>query len=178
MSTYNRIVIIISIFLFLSDVANAQSKRYILLEHFTNTECTDCKTKNEQFYNSILANNLADAIHISYYAPYPSDNSFFHSQNASDYTAASDYYGISSTPQMVMNGKLLPEGSNLIEQSTINEFTATEPESPIVFDTFNLTEDGNGNYQLGIIIATEVAQPLGDYIISCLLYPSPSPRDS
>ncbi len=165
MSTYSRIVIIIGIFLFLSEVANAQSKRYILLEHFTNTECTECKTKNEQFYNSILANNLADAIHIAYYAPYPSSSSFFHSQNASEYTAASNYYGISSTPQMVMNGKLLPEGENLIEQSAIDEFTATEPESPVIFDTFNLTDDGNGNYQLGIIIATEVAQPLGNYII-------------
>lgn len=165
MSTHNRIVIIISIFLFLSDVVNAQSKRYILLEHFTNTECADCKTKNDQFYNSILPNNLADAIHISYYAPYPSNSSFFHSQNTSDYTAASNHYSISSTPQMVMNGKLLPEGSNLIEQSVIDEFTATDPESPIIFDTFNLRDDGNGNYQLGIIIATEVAQPLGNYII-------------
>lgn len=162
---HNRIVIIISIFIFLSDVAYAQSKRYLLLEHFTNTECTDCKEKNEQFYNNVLGNNLADVIHISYYAPYPSNSSFFHSQNPTDYTNAAEYYEINTTPQMVMNGTVLPEGNNLIEQNTINEFTAPDPESPIIFDTFDLSDDGNGNYNLRLILATEVAQPLGNYII-------------
>jgi len=66
---------------------------------------------------------------------------------------------------MVMNGKVLPEGSDLIEQGTIDEFTATDPESPIIFDTFTLTDDGNGNYNLRIILATEVAQPIGNYVI-------------
>jgi len=147
------------------NVTSAQSKRYILLEHFTNTECSECKTKNDQFYTDILPNNLTDIIHISYHAPFPSNSSFFYSQNPTDSDAAVNYYDINKTPQIVMNGTLLDEGDNLIEQSTIDEFASNDPESPIVFDTFTLTDDGNGNYNLRVIIATEVAQPLGNYII-------------
>jgi len=101
MSILKHIVIFVSLFLFLTDVANAQSKRYILLEHFTSTECTECPTKNDQFYNSILANNLIDVIHISYHAPFPTNRGFFYIQNPEDNDAAANYYGISSTKALL-----------------------------------------------------------------------------
>lgn len=172
MNCKKNLILLICLILSFPEFVIGQSKRIVLLEHFTNTTCNDCKTKNDVFFSNILPDNLNEVIHISYFAPIPSSSSFFHSQNPTDNFDATNYYGITTTPKMVMNGTVLDDGSELIAQSDIDDFTSAKPESPIVYSNFNLSDDGNGNYDLRVIVGTEVAQPLGEYVIRTALVES------
>lgn len=79
----------------------------ILVEHFTNTYCSICATRNPGFYANLDA--FPDVIHISYYpsAPYPACP--LNQQNVTENDARTNYYGVyGSTPRLVIQGNVIP----------------------------------------------------------------------
>jgi hypothetical protein len=75
-----------------------------VVEHFTNTFCSVCASRNPGFYGNLSA--FPDVLHISIYpsAPYPACP--FNQMNKSEQDARTNYYGIlGATPRLVINGK-------------------------------------------------------------------------
>lgn len=130
LSTKKAIYVVV---LGLSFSANAQSPKTVLVEHFTNTWCSICASKNPAMYQT-LSNypHVASAFHPS--SPYP--GCVFNMQNMAENDARANYYNAyGGTPKVVLNGKLLPNNTPLINNNTIDtalnllspiEITATE----------------------------------------------------
>ncbi|NUO01713.1 MAG: Omp28-related outer membrane protein [Saprospiraceae bacterium] len=108
---------LIALLLFLATSAFTQSsaKRYIMLEHFTNTRCSVCASQNPGFFNTI-ANFEDDVHHIAYHPPYPYNNCLLYLANPSQNSARTSFYNISGTPRVVRNG---------LNSTSANQVTAT-----------------------------------------------------
>ncbi|MCO6478705.1 MAG: Omp28-related outer membrane protein [Phaeodactylibacter sp.] len=83
--------------------AQQQAKRYILLEHFTNTRCPICANANPGFYNTI-AGYEGDYHHIAYHPSVPYSSCIFYQANTEENGARQDYYSIFGTPRVFFNG--------------------------------------------------------------------------
>jgi len=84
--------------------AFAQTTQTVVVEHFTNTLCGNCASRNPAFYD--LLDNYPDVIHIAYHpsAPYP--NCILHQHNASENDARANFYGAyGGTPTAVVQGE-------------------------------------------------------------------------
>lgn len=97
----------------------AQVPKYVLLEHFSNTENAQCALKNPDFYNLIDA-NTNDVHHITFYPGVPEAACTFFNDNVADNSQIRDYYGISTVPTVVAQGTILPSAADLMTQTQMN----------------------------------------------------------
>lgn len=83
--------------------AQAPVKRYVLLEHFTNSVCSVCRSRNPTFYN-LIDQNAADVHHIAYHPPIPYSSCIFYQHNPSENSERTEYYNVFGTPSVSVNG--------------------------------------------------------------------------
>lgn len=110
------------LFLFSTLLAGSQAqtaKKFILLEHFTNSRCSVCASKNPAFYNTI-SNYENDVHHIAYHPPIPYNNCIFYLANPTENAARGDYYNLDGSPKLFINGTAAPGGSQLVTTATLN----------------------------------------------------------
>jgi Secretion system C-terminal sorting domain/Outer membrane protein Omp28 len=81
-----------------------QAKRYVLLEHFTNTNCSVCASQNPSFFTTIQVETNPNAHHISYHWRTPYLNCVYYQVNPVRQDARADYYGLPGSPRVVANG--------------------------------------------------------------------------
>lgn len=106
----------------------AQSPKTVLIEHFTNTKCSICASRNPGFYSTL--SNYPQVIHIAFHPSAPYSSCFFSLQNTAENDARTNYYNaFGSTPKFVLNGKLLPSANPAITNTTID--TALNQTSPV-----------------------------------------------
>lgn len=106
----------------------SQSTRNVVVEHFSNTRCSICASKNPAFYQ-ILA-GYPQVIHLSIHPSAPYSNCFFNQQNKTENDDRTKYYNAyGSTPKVAINGKLLPASGPLITNETLD--TILNQTSPI-----------------------------------------------
>lgn len=86
-------------------LAEAQTaKKYIFLEHFTNTYCSICSSRNPIFYSTIA--NYADNVHhIAVHPKVPYQQCSLYNANQADNEARRVHHNIFGTPKVFMNGK-------------------------------------------------------------------------
>ena len=80
--------------------------RTTVVEHFTNTFCSVCASRNPGFYGNLA--DFPDVLHIAYYpsAPYPACP--FNQMNKAEQDARTNFYSIyGATPRLVINGSPL-----------------------------------------------------------------------
>lgn len=82
---------------------NSTAKRYILLEHFTNSRCSICASQNPGFFNTI-ANFEDDVHHIAYHPPFPYNTCVFYLANTVQNSARATFYSVPGTPRVLRNG--------------------------------------------------------------------------
>ena len=96
----------------LSNTSHAQVvPKTSVVEHFTNTYCSICASRNPGFYSNLA--NFPQVLHLAYYpsAPYPACP--FNQLNKAENDARTNYYGIyGATPRLVVNGTVLPGNAN------------------------------------------------------------------
>jgi hypothetical protein len=83
--------------------AAQQIPRTVVAEHFTNTYCSVCASRNPGLFTNLAA--FPQVLHIAYYpsSPYPACPLSMH--NASESDARTNYYGIyGSTPHLLISG--------------------------------------------------------------------------
>ncbi len=81
-----------------------QAKRYALLEHFTNTNCSSCASQNPSFFTTIKVETNPDVHHISYHWRTPYSNCVYYQANALPQDARADYYSVPGSPRVSLNG--------------------------------------------------------------------------
>lgn len=97
------------LFLAIATVVMGQVPKKVIVEHFTNTRCSVCASRNPGFFNNFNSQNTGDMLHVAIHPSSPYNNCFLNNHNATENDARTQYYGIyGSTPRLVINGEVIP----------------------------------------------------------------------
>ncbi len=128
-----KLLFVFALCLAASIPAVSQSPRTVLLEHFTNTRCSICASKNPAFYQTL--SGYPQVLHISFHPSAPYSQCQFSLQNPTENDNRTTFYNAyGSTPKVAMNGKILPASSSLISSATLD--AAINQTSPIQVSAF------------------------------------------
>lgn len=141
--------------LFISLNAQQQAKRYLLLEHFTNTRCGICANSNPGFYNTI-AGYEGDYHHIAYHPSVPYSNCIFYQANTEENSARANYYTIFGTPRVFFNGTNGVSGGQVSASMLEDRIGQTSPLA------IQVRETGNSNRQVEVEVFSVDNPPVGD----------------
>lgn len=125
---------------------NAQSKKFVLFEHFTQASCGPCATQNPSF-EAVKAQNLSNVHHISYHTSWPGVDPM-NAINPAPVQDRVDYYGVSGVPSMHI-GKLWSGQPGSVSTALIN--SATNASAPVELDVEHL-DLGDGNFMAKVIV--------------------------
>lgn len=152
-----KVIFLLASFALAGSLSAQAVKKYVLLEHFTNTKCPICASKNPAFYT--LINQYPNEVrHLSIHPPVPYNSCVFYKSNESQNSGRANVYGIPGTPRVAMNGAL-QGGSSLLSASVLQ--SALNQTSPVYIQ---VTET-NANPQkfVKIKVFTQDVVPAGSY---------------
>ena len=151
--------------------AQAPVKRYVMIEHFTNSRCGICASRNPAFFNTI--NAQSDQVHhLSIHPSVPYPQCVFHQANTTENNALAANYNIAGTPRVALNGNLLPAGNPLLPLASFNAALGqTSPLSVKVIETSGMSRTvmveltamtalPAGNYRLFVAVAEKTINQL------------------
>ncbi|MBL7826873.1 MAG: Omp28-related outer membrane protein [Saprospiraceae bacterium] len=136
------------------------AKKYVLIEHFTNSRCSVCASRNPAFYTLIGQAQFAQDIHhVAVHPSFPYVNCVFHQANTAENTAWVEQYDIPGTPRIAMNGRLIPASNPLLRQDTLVKYLGQT--SPV---GFNVSVTGTGTARTALVEIKSVGTPpAGNY---------------
>lgn len=121
--------IILSAWAFISAFqVNAQSvSKRVVVEHFTNSYCSVCASRNPGFYNNLW--QFPQVLHVAIHPSAPYNACPINKFNKTDNDARTNFYGIyGSTPRLVIQGKAIPSNTDYANaslfQNELNQLTA------------------------------------------------------
>ena len=107
-------------------LAIGQSKKYLTLEHFTNTRCGVCGGSNPGFYNTIKPFE-GNFHHMTIHPSNPYSSCVLYQANIAENTERSKYYNTPGTPTVFFNGTT-SRGAGSVTASQISaELAKTSP---------------------------------------------------
>ena len=140
-----------------TQIAFTQVPKKTIVEHFTNTKCSICASRNPGFYNNL--NGQTDVLHLAIHPSSPYSGCLLYNQNATANDARTNYYGIyGTTPRLVINGNVIPASANYSSSSIFTPYLGlTSPASiRIVQEKFS-----TDSIRATVIIKTEAVNSLG-----------------
>ncbi|MFY7734492.1 MAG: T9SS type A sorting domain-containing protein [Bacteroidia bacterium] len=103
-----------------SNLLNAQNQS-VLVEHFTNTLCSICASRNPGFYQNLQSQQ--DVLHIAYHPSSPYAACVLNKHNKAENDDRTNYYGIyGGTPRLVINGVVQSSSNNYASAAIFNPF--------------------------------------------------------
>jgi hypothetical protein len=96
-----------------------QAPKYVLLEHFTNTNCGVCGSVNPTFYQNIDINATTKVHHLSIHSSIPYISCVFYQANKTEQDNRATFYNLIGTPRVSINGAN-PTGASNISSTTID----------------------------------------------------------
>jgi hypothetical protein len=136
----------------------AQVTKKILVEHFSNTNCSVCANRNPSFYTNF--NTQSDALHLAIHPSSPYANCLLSQQSSPENDERTNFYGIyGSTPRLVINGVVISGNANYASSAIFTPYIGqTSPASiRIVQEKF-----GTDSIVSLIIVKTEATHNLGN----------------
>ncbi len=125
-----RRIFLILIVLGTIQIAKAQVPRKIVVEHFTNTFCSVCASRNPGFFTNLDAQQ--DILQISIHPSSPYSQCYFNKQNKAENDARTQYNGVyGSTPRLVINGVALSASTNYNSATIFEAYKAQTSEISI-----------------------------------------------
>jgi hypothetical protein len=142
--------------------AQGTAKKYLLIEHFTNSNCSVCASRNPAFYSLIgQAQYASDVHHISVHPMFPYPSCVFYQANTLENAAWTGLYPVQGTPAIVLNGALQGPSNPILTAAKLQTFLGQT--SPL---SLQVTEAGPNNARTVNIKAKAVGQiPSGNYKI-------------
>lgn len=142
----------------LAIIVNGQVKQNIIVEHFTNTYCSACASRNPGFYSNLDQN--PEVRHIAYHPSAPYSACFFNKQNKIENDDRPKYYGIfGSTPRLVIQGTVISGSTSYSTSAIFNPFL--DKTSPIQI-RLNLVSKGVDSISVSLVLSTKGSHSLGN----------------
>lgn len=154
--------LLVGLFLTAFLFAQASAKKYLLIEHFTNSRCGVCASKNPAFYNLIGQVQYADDIHhISIHPMFPYPSCVFYQANTVENNAWTALYPVQGTPSIVLNGALQTPSTPILTETKLQTFLGQT--SPLALQVI---ESGPNNARTVQVTAKALGDiPAGNYKI-------------
>jgi hypothetical protein len=138
--------------------AQSSAKRYVLIEHFTNSKCSVCASKNPAFH-TLIDQYHNDIHHVSIHPSIPYNSCAFYLANPSENNARASAYNIDGTPRVALNGTLIPAGAQLLPPATLQ--TYLNQTSPV---WIQVSETGPANARVATVKVHSLDQaPAGNF---------------
>ena len=154
----------------------AQVGKNVVVEHFTNSVCSVCKSRNPSFYNNLAAQS--NVIHLAIYPSSPYSSCLINQQNKTESDARANYYAVyGATPRLVISGKVI---SNTADYSAPDLFIPFQNNLSAVMVFVNQTTKNGDSILTEVKVKASTANSLGDaslYIAlaeDTLFYQSPN----
>ncbi|MCA6364119.1 MAG: T9SS type A sorting domain-containing protein [Bacteroidetes bacterium] len=137
---------------------SAQVPKKVVVEHFTNTLCSVCASRNPGFNTNL--NNQSGVIRLSVHPSSPYSACVLNQHNVADNDGRTNYYSIyGSTPRLVIQGTNIATSANYSASSLFTPYIGqTSPASIRIVQT----RFGNDSIRAEIIVKTEAAHTLGN----------------
>lgn len=114
--------IISLIFVLPAMFCRAQVPLNSVVEHFTNTKCSICASRNPGFQSNLLAHPQITQLSVHPSAPY--STCILSMQNKKDNDDRTNLYGVyGATPRLVINGNLIPASADYSSASLFSLYT-------------------------------------------------------
>ena len=136
----------------------SQVPKKVVVEHFTNTKCSICASRNPGFYTNL--NSQTGIIHLAVHPSSPYSGCLLNQHNVSENDARTNYYGIyGSTPRLVIQGVVISSQADYSSASIFTPyFGQTSPASIKIVQS----KYGNDSIRSRIVIKTEANHSLGN----------------
>jgi hypothetical protein len=137
-------------------LVNAQVPKKVIVEHFTNTKCSVCASRNPGFYTNLR--NQTGVIHLAVHPSSPYAACVLSMHNPVENDGRTNYYGIyGSTPRLVIQGVVISSGANYSSSSIFTPYLGqTSPASIKIYQY----KYGNDSIRSRIVIKTEATHTL------------------
>ncbi len=110
-----------SLFFLTTSLLFAQVPQTVVVEHFTNTRCSICASRNPGFYANLA--NQENTIHIAFHPSSPYPSCLLNEYNMSENDGRTNYYGLfGSTPDFVIQGNIISPSSNFSSPALFTPF--------------------------------------------------------
>ncbi len=148
------------LFILVANIATAQEVvKYPLIEHFTNTICPACATRNPQLFD--LVQQYEGAVHhISYHPPIPYSGCIFYQENIFENSERTFWYSVFGTPLAGIDGELVSGFSEIIPESILTE--SLNLTSPV---EIQVSESGDTERTVQIDVNIHGEIPEGNYLL-------------
>ena len=141
----------------LNTIANAQVAKKVVVEHFTNTKCSVCASKNPGFYTNL--NNHPGVIHLAVHPSSPYSACVLSQHNVVENDARTNYYGVyGSTPRLVIQGVVISGSANYSSASIFTPYLGQMSPASIKIVQ---SKYGNDSIRSRIVIKTVATHALG-----------------
>jgi hypothetical protein len=106
---------------------NAQAVKKVIAEHFTNTYCSVCASRNPGFYNNLW--KYPQVLHIAYHPSSPYIACPLSQHNKPENDDRTNFYGVyGSTPRIVIQGSVIPSSANYTDTNLfVSQLGQTTP---------------------------------------------------
>jgi hypothetical protein len=119
----NKIIIlsVTACALLLTQKLEAQVEKKVVLEHFTNTYCGICASRNPSLYTNL--NNNPDVLHLAIHPSRPYRVCELYLHNTVENDERTNFYGIlGSTPRIVIQGNVVSAGTDYNSSAIFNGY--------------------------------------------------------
>ncbi|MCU0435196.1 MAG: T9SS type A sorting domain-containing protein [Bacteroidia bacterium] len=136
---------------------HAQVPKKVVVEHFTNTVCSVCASRNPGFNTNL--NAQSGVVRLSIHPSSPYSSCVLNQHNVPDNDGRTNYYGVyGSTPRLVIQGVNIPTSANYSAASLFTPYTGQTTPASLRIEQ---TRFGNDSIRSVIIVKTEAAHTLG-----------------
>lgn len=141
-----------------SNFAQSQVERKIMVEHFTNTRCSICASKNPGLVTNLKNNPKVQ--HISYHPSSPYSSCVLNKHDVMANDDRTKYYSIyGGTPRLVLQGKALSTSTNF---SSGTLFSSAEGKMSAISVRVENIKQGNDSLTAKISVKTEATHSLSN----------------
>ena len=131
----------------------AQVNKKVVVEHFTNTRCSACASRNPGFYTNY--SNQTNALHIAYHPSSPYPTCVISQSNTAENDGRANYYGVyGGTPTLVIQGSPIPAGQSYSSAALFNPFNGQTSPVSISVSQINLNDSAEVQITIRTIAQT------------------------
>jgi hypothetical protein len=104
--------------------SQAQVAKKVVVEHFTNTICSNCASRNPGFFTNL--DNHPEVLHLAIHPSSPYSSCLLNQHNVVENDGRTNYYSIyGGTPRLVVQGNVIGAGTNYGSASIFSPHTGT-----------------------------------------------------
>ncbi|UTW65523.1 T9SS type A sorting domain-containing protein [bacterium SCSIO 12643] len=133
--------------------------RKVIVEHFTNTRCSICGSRNPGFFNNFNSANTGNMLHLAIHPSSPYSNCLLNNHDKAANDDRTKYYGVfGGTPRLVINGNPLSASTNYNSSSIFTPYAGLT--SPVNLKLYQ-QKFGSDSIRVRVVLETVAAHSLG-----------------